>query len=227
MPQRDSLPTVQRTTLATDVYKALRNAILGGAYAKGERLIQEDLAAQMQTSRIPVRDALKRLVNDGLVVMDGRGRHYANSFGVEDAHEVYALRAILEPYAARLGCENLSDENEGDLEELLQGMDKAASNDSPEDYVDLNRSFHMLLYEAAGNGRLMRFIETLWSGTPPVTPISVPGQMRKSMDEHRKIMEAIRNRDAVSVHRLIRAHVERAGAAIQAQLEAPAKAKAG
>ncbi|MEJ2665556.1 MAG: GntR family transcriptional regulator [Deinococcales bacterium] len=218
MAPRAPLPTLSRTTLDEGVYRALRQAILGGGYEDGERLIQEDIAQSMGTSRVPVRDALKRLLGDGLVSIDARGRYYVSTFSSEDTEEVYGLRALLEPYAARLGAERIGPQALRELEGLVDELSDAARRHEADRYVELNRAFHMSLYEASGQGRLMRIIESLWSGTPPTTPITLEGQMAQSAREHRKILAAIQARDGSRVEQRMKTHIERTAEAFKSHL---------
>ncbi|MFX5313686.1 FCD domain-containing protein, partial [Acinetobacter baumannii] len=78
------------------------------------------------------------------------------------------------------------------LEALQFQMEEAASEGDLDRYVDLNRSFHFFIYEAAGKRRLFQFIQMLWSGLPPLTPLSVPGQLDRSNREHRLLVQALR-----------------------------------
>ena len=106
---------LKKETLEARVYQDLRTAIIKRHLAHGERLIQDMLAAQFGTSRIPVRDALKRLNAEGLVTMDERGSYVVSVFGIADIEEVYGLRMLLEPYAAGSALERMT---QGDIEEL-------------------------------------------------------------------------------------------------------------
>src|ERR1700724_2015413 len=106
---------IQRETLETKVYQALRAAIIEGHLARGERLVQDDLPTQFGPSRIPVRDALKRLETEGLVTVDERGSYIVSYFGSEDVEEIYGLRLLLEPYAAGKALDGRA---AGGLEEL-------------------------------------------------------------------------------------------------------------
>lgn len=221
MAPKTPLPTLSRTTLDEGVYRALRQAILGGAFEDGERLIQEDVAQTMGTSRVPVRDALKRLLGDGLVSIDARGRYYVSTFSAEDVDEVYGLRALLEPYAAKLGTTRLNPQTLRELESLVEELSNAARRHEAERYVELNRAFHMALYEASGQERLMRIIESLWSGTPPTTPITLKGQMDQSAKEHREILAAVQANDGPLVAQRMKTHIERTAEAFKAHLRQP------
>jgi DNA-binding GntR family transcriptional regulator len=216
--RRVAFSTIRRETLETQVYEALRKAIIEGRLARDERLVQDDLATQFGTSRIPVRDALKRLETEGLVTLDERGSYVVSYFGSEDVEEIYGLRLLLEPYAAgkALDCMTASDLEE--LENIAQEMKEAATLKNIERYVQLNQTFHLSLYELSRQRRLVRMIQSLWLGLMPLTPMAVPGQLERSAREHEAIMRALQDRRRDSVESLMRDHIEHAGTALQAHL---------
>jgi DNA-binding GntR family transcriptional regulator len=210
--------TIRRESLETQVYEALRKAIIEGSLARAERLVQDDLAAQFGTSRIPVRDALKRLETEGLVTLDERGSYVVSYFGSEDVEEIYGLRLLLEPYAAdkALDCMTASDLEE--LEKIAQEMKEAASRNDVERYWQLNQTFHLSLYELSRQRRLVRMIQSLWSGLMPLAPMAVPGQLERSASEHEAILSALRERQQATLEALMRDHIEHAKRALQARL---------
>ncbi len=169
--------TIRRETLETQVYEALRKAIIQGHLARAERLVQDDLAMQFRTSRIPVRDALKRLEIEGLVTLDERGSFIVSYFGSEDVEEIYGLRLLLEPYAAGRALDYMTAGDFEKLENIAQEMKEAAALMDIERYVQLNQTFHHSLYELSQQRRLVRMIQSLWSGLMPLTPIAIPGQL--------------------------------------------------
>lgn len=210
--------TVRRETLETQVYEALRKAIIEGHLARAERLVQDDLATQFGTSRIPVRDALKRLETEGLVALDERGSYVVSYFGSEDVEEIYGLRLLLEPYAAgkALDCMMASDLEE--LENIAQEMKEAAALKDIERYVQLNQTFHLSLYELSRQRRLVRIIQSLWSGLMPLTPMAVPGQLERSTGEHEAILRALQERQRDTLEALMRDHIRHAAMALQVHL---------
>lgn len=214
------LKPVRRETLEDQVYRALRQAILEGRLKGGERLVQEALASTFGTSRIPVRDALRRLHQEGLVEADERGGYRVATWGPEDVEDVYTLRLLLEPEALRLAGPKLSEEELDELEALQFQMEEAASEGDLDRYVDLNRSFHFFLYEAAGKRRLFLFIQMLWSGLPPLTPLSVPGQLDRSNREHRLLVQALRKGAVEDAVHILRRHIRYAMEALLERMEA-------
>lgn len=211
--------SIRRETLETQVYQVLRTAILERQLASGERLVQDELATKLGTSRIPVRDALRRLEMEGLVTADERGSYFVSMFGVEELEEIYDLRALLEPYAAAKAVKKLTARELEALERLVQDMAQAAAAQDRERYVQLNEDFHTILYEASKERRLVWMIKSLWSGQPPLTPITVPGQLDRSQQEHQVLLNTLKEGDVGAVEELMRTHIQNAGQALKARLQ--------
>ena len=216
--RRVAFSMVRRETLEAQVYEALRKAIIEGRLSHAGRLVQDDLAAQFGTSRIPVRDALKRLENEGLVNLDERGSYVVSYFGSEDVEEIYGLRLLLEPYASGKALNNATASDFKELENIAQEMTAAAEQKDIEQYVQLNRAFHFTLYELSRQRRLVRMIQSLWSGLMPLTPMAVPGQLERSACEHEAIMRALKDNQQNLLESLMRDHIEHASIALQAHL---------
>ena len=212
-------PVITRDTVEAQIYRSLRQDILAGVYQEGERMVQRTLAERMGTSRIPVRDALKRLEVDGLLAKDDNGSYYCKRFGVDDLEEVYTLRMLLEPHALRLAMRRLDADALGYLRELLAAMDQAVAAKDQDRYLDLNREFHMTLYEASGQPRLMQIIKGLWSGRP----LFVAGDLghTRSAGEHHAIFAAIEEGDADLASRLLHDHVGYALNVLRARFPGP------
>jgi DNA-binding GntR family transcriptional regulator len=201
---------VRRETLGAQVYHLLRDRILRGEIAGGSRLIQGPLSEEIGTSRIPVRDALKRLESDGLVMCDETGRYSVVQFSTEDAEEVYAIRRQLEPFAVELAAKAMTPEAMGEIKLLFNELSKAARRRQLEKYIGINTSFHMAIYEASGMVRLVRIIRGLYSGVPSLTPIVLEGRMVRSQEEHAEVVDRLAARDGAGAARAMDRHIESA-----------------
>jgi DNA-binding GntR family transcriptional regulator len=201
---------VRRETLGAQVYRLLRDRILRGEIAGGSRLIQGPLSEEIGTSRIPVRDALKRLESDGLVMCDETGRYSVVQFSTEDAEEVYAIRRQLEPFAVELAAKAMTPEAMGEIKSLFNQLSKAARRRQLEKYIEINTSFHMAIYEASGMVRLVRIIRGLYSGVPSLTPIVLEGRMVRSQEEHAEVVDRLAARDGAGAARAMDRHIENA-----------------
>jgi DNA-binding GntR family transcriptional regulator len=120
--------------------------------------------------------------------------------------------------AGALAVPRLDDEEIQHLHALADEMAIAARAGDHARYVELNKSFHWTLYEASGWRRLVRIVKTLWAGRPPLTPMIVSGQLKRSVSEHRAILAAIDARDAHAVQDRLRRHIEAAGRSLRLQL---------
>jgi DNA-binding GntR family transcriptional regulator len=201
---------VRRETLGGQVYHLLRDRILRGEIAGGSRLIQGPLSEEMGTSRIPVRDALKRLESDGLVTCDETGRYSVVQFSIEDAEEVYAIRRRLEPFAVERAAMAMTLEAMGEIKSLFNDLSRAARRRQLEKYIEINTRFHMAIYEASGMVRLVRIIRGLYSGVPSLTPIVLEGRMVRSQEEHAELVDRLAARDGTGAARAMDRHIENA-----------------
>lgn len=205
------LPLIAHKTLEEQAYVVLRRAILDGQFADGGRLVQDELAGMLGTSRIPVRDALRRLEADGLVQADGRGRYQVRTYGPEEVRESFELRELIEPYAAARAIAQLSKSDEAELAALTNRMVEAAQAGDADAYIRANRDFHTTLYQASKMERLVKIISGLWLGQLPFTPLQVPGQLQESAQEHLQLMSLIQKRDAAAFKAALKQHIRRSG----------------
>jgi DNA-binding GntR family transcriptional regulator len=195
---------------ATD---ALREAILDGFLAPTTWLREADIAEDLGLSRTPVREAISRLQNEGLVVRTANSGAVVASLSLEDIVAVYAVREALEATAARLvaagGPPGLVEE----LNAIHARMVEAA--DGPQagrKLADLNLLFHAQIREAAGNAYLRRFLIEVEHAVRRFRRYTYddPAHMARSLDEHRQIIEAIAARDPEQASAAAAAHMRAA-----------------
>ena len=141
------------------VTDALRQAIRDGVLAPGQRLAQADLADQLGVSRIPLRDALRRLEAEALVLIDGRRGAWVEELSPADLEEIYEMRIMLEERCMSQAVENLPEEAMAEISELLNRMQQAAESTS--DGFATRREFYAELYKYAEAPRMRRIIMQL------------------------------------------------------------------
>jgi DNA-binding GntR family transcriptional regulator len=188
----------------------LRDAIWEGRYAHGERLREEEIGRALGVSRTPVRAALQRLQQRGLLVIGaGRGLVVAQ-LTRQQVLELYAMREILEGSAARFAARH-ADPAEIDLLHRLQ-RELAGAPDDAITLIKLNRRFHQTIYEAAHNQYLTQALDTLHDSLALLhnTTFRMPSRRRESDREHLKIVVAIERRDADEAERAARLHIQQA-----------------
>jgi DNA-binding GntR family transcriptional regulator len=211
------LAVVERLRLEEQVYRSLRRSILRGDLGPGQRLVQEVVAGQLGTSRLPVRDALRRLERDGLVQPDGRGTYHVVRWGPEELAQLYEVRLLLEPEAAAKAARRLEPGELAELRRLHTTLEAAARAGDADGFVEANQQFHFAIYRACGNPRLVRAIEGLWLGLPPLAPL-IPEQLQRSVRDHAEILRQLQARSARGAAAALRRHIRTAGDALASHL---------
>jgi DNA-binding GntR family transcriptional regulator len=204
-------PDDLRTRSRADfVYDTLRDAIWEGRIGRGERLRVEEIARTLGVSRTPVREALQRLQQRGLLVNRiGRGLTVAE-LGKREVVELYAMREILEGSAARFAAQHAT----GPEIEILYGLqhELSAAPDDALRLVTLNRRFHQAIYDAAHNQYLTQALDALHDSMALLhsTTFRAPKRRRDSDAEHRHIVAAIERHDADAAEAAARGHIRQA-----------------
>jgi DNA-binding GntR family transcriptional regulator len=203
----DALRTQSR---ADFVYDSLRDAIWEGRLAHGERIREEEIASLLGVSRTPVREALQRLQQRGLLVVGpGRGLMVAE-LSKQQVFELYAMREILEGSAARFAARHANETEVEILYRLQQEL--AESKGDALTLVKLNRRFHQAIYEAAHNQYLLDTLDSLNDSLALLHNITfrAPSRRADTDEEHRRIVEAIEKRDPDTAERVAREHIRQA-----------------
>ena len=189
------------------VYESLRDAISDGRIAAGERVREEEVARNLGVSRTPVREALQRLQQRGLLVLGaGRGLVVAQ-LSQQQIIELYAMRQILEGSAARFAATHATPAEIAFLYQLQEELKAAEGN--PLLHANLNRQFHQAIYEAAHNRYLMQTLDSLLDSFALLrsTTFRLPHRQRNSHEERRRIIAAIENRDQDLAEKEAREHI--------------------
>jgi DNA-binding GntR family transcriptional regulator len=182
-------------TVADQIADTLREAIAGGTLKPETALRQDDLAARFGFSRMPIRDALRQLEAEGLVsIHPTRGAFVARMDG-QEIREIYAVRELLETEALRLSCRALGLKA---LDEAASVLDQIDRETDVGRWGGLNRAFHLALYGACGNARLLSLIEAQHNAADRYVRVLLSNldYRDRSQVEHRKILEACRRRHA-------------------------------
>lgn len=199
-------------------YELLRNGIFRGTYPVGSRLREAEIAANIDASRSPVREALRRLAEDGLVeLVPHRGAIVARwDEGELDA--ILDIRAMLEGYATRRAAPRIDKPTLDQLDALCDSAESMLRADGPDAMrriADVNQQFHQLVLSWAGSKRLVSTLSGL-SRVPllmGVLPDVYTEAMRRSLAHHREIAEALRAHDPGWAESIMHAHIKAARAA--------------
>lgn len=216
MSSKSGLRIDSRDTLHLKVCNVIREAILKGEFKPGERLKQSDLAEAMGVSRMPIREAFRKLESEGLIKLEPHKGAIVKSIHIGDIEEIYALRAELEKMAVYQSVDLLTDE---DFQQLSFLVDEMENSEDVDDFIGYNIDFHRLLIKRCKWERLNTFISTLWNGLPQQTPHILRGQKETSNVEHRSILNALLSKDKETASRLVSEHILRTGEMLRKSLK--------
>ena len=208
---------VNRQTLSDQVFEAIREAILGGAFAPGQRLSEPELAKWLNVSLTPVREALNPLAATGLVVRGGRQGTYVRTLGIRDVENLLAVRESLEVLAIRQGVPRFTESDDDHLKALLHAQARATDEvvARPRSVVpqlaELNESFHQRILDRAANEWLTSMLASIQDllifARARLRKEATLERRRESLEEHRRILESIRRRDVDAASDRMREHI--------------------
>lgn len=189
---------------------ALRAEILGGGYQPGERIRQQELASRHGASRVPVREALRILEADGLVTIVANAGSWVSRLSVQECTEMYQMRERVEPLLLSYSSVSLPGHVIEQLQDLADAMQQSAD---VEQFIALDRRFHLLSYSAASTIVLGDTVMRLWNRTQHYRR-AYTRMFRAERDDsvhydHQLLVAALRNRDSEDAERVLAGHIRR------------------
>jgi GntR family transcriptional regulator, rspAB operon transcriptional repressor len=214
----------ERRTMTDAVYEQLKTAIVELRIPPGAPLREAEIAQGLSVSKTPVREALGRLEQDGLVTLNSFRSALVTEYTARDLQEIYELREIIEVAAARAAAESMSDKGLADLGRIASecvrlnaaggrgggesGGSESGAGDEPE-LVRLISEFDTVLYREVTNRRILAILDNLAAHLARIGRLTteIPGRIDASVREHAKIYEAIERRDPENASRFMREHI--------------------
>ncbi|WP_191487938.1 GntR family transcriptional regulator [Pseudomonas sp. FEN] len=198
----------QPQTAEEEAYTFLLEAICCGRYRKGDRLIAEDIASEIGMSRMPVREAFRRLDAQGLVTLRPNRGAIVSGLEFDELQEVFDMRSALEGLAIRVAVPRIGERQLATLERMLDAMDDY--RDESAQWVSRHRAFHEYLCSLSGRPRLMKQITALYSliEAPMRLWLHHSEKPLSARQEHAVILDAIRTGDAERAEAVVRHHIE-------------------
>jgi len=194
------------------VYRRLRDQIISGALAPGSRLIELNIAADFGVSRTPVREALKRLAAENLVLSDPSRGMIVHAPDAGEIEDVFVVREALDGLAARLAAHRITPSELARLRVIVDTMRDAIKADRREQIVLANQRFHDVIYGAAGNPLLARVASDLRDFVRRFStlPFASPDRVEHVLAEHERILEALEAHDPDAAHSASNGHLDAA-----------------
>jgi DNA-binding GntR family transcriptional regulator len=200
---------VTRARLADQVSEALRAAILSGDYAPGERLVETELARVLSVSQAPVREALRQLAHEGIVVQLARRGTFVATVDAEEARKAYQVRAALERIVAAEFCASADNDAIDELAAAVEDMRAAAQVEDMPRFIEADMRFHRSMWDACEHPLLPKIWPLIEATVRSFTTVSNQlffGNLEEIAETHLPLVEALRARDAESASDLLYDH---------------------
>jgi DNA-binding GntR family transcriptional regulator len=204
------------------VYSILSRAIFQGDLKPGQRLIESKLAKLMKISRTPVREAIIELEQKGLVVSSPpKGVKVAPLPTKEELIEFYDINSVLRGLTARKAIKNITSKNIKHLEEIITESERFLKEDSLKEIARLNLRFHDIIDESSESKELILLLNYVYKKSRERFSeiISQKNRQRKSIEEHKEILKALKEKDEKLVEQLMRRHIENGKEALLQEIE--------
>jgi DNA-binding GntR family transcriptional regulator len=205
-------------TLREKILETIRDAILKGSLKPGERVSEPDLAERFGISRTPIREAFRQLESEGYLVVVPRKGAVVASLSERDIEEFYAIKIILEGFAARMAADKLTEKEIERLESINERLHKIAKDGDVKTFFRVHNEFHEVFIKAAGNDKLSEMINQLVMKFKRLrlASLSQPGRMVVSIEDHQDMIQAFRDHDGNRADSLVR-HAATIGAEVLIQ----------
>lgn len=201
--------TTQRRRLADEVYDQLVSAILSREIGPNDRLVQKKLAAELDISRTPVREALLRLEKEGVLHLANSGGFRLSKISEEETRELYQARAAIEGQAARILAVRNDPDEIAKLRVLINETEQM-TNPSTKDYFIANRTIHRAFMETAGNKFLLEMFDMIWGRAMAFHLFAAieNADLAKSLGNHLELVDAIATGDKTKALEQFTFHIQ-------------------
>lgn len=198
-------------TKSSLVYEALRRTILTGRFEPGSRVNIDQLAIELGTSKVPIREAIGRLVGEGWLQMSPHVGAVVPRLSADEALETSIVRSVIEGAAVRFSAERIDSAGLQKLGSLLSRLDDAAAADSPE-FPELNLLFHAAVFEACPFPVLKQAATSLLEKTSRLRAVRfLPRYLPQTQAQHHQLFQALKDGNGKTAEQITRRHIEQAG----------------
>jgi DNA-binding GntR family transcriptional regulator len=220
-PFKGIKPVGKPRSLGEAVYETLKTAIVKGDLRPGQRLVEQQLSNRLQTSRIPIREAIKTLEQEDLVEKMAKKGWVVRSITKEEIEETFGIRAVLESYAAYLATERVTDALIARLESAIGAYREALTHRDTEALMSANTQFHEMIYKASGSQKLYSLINNFRDFISRYRRALLTNLdfAKISLEDHVQMVSAMRKKDKEKVESLVRAHILRGKGIVVTEME--------
>ena len=206
-------------SLRGKVFRKIREDILEGNYSEMEELREAAISKSLGVSRTPVREALRQLELEGLVTIVPNKGAYVTGITSKDIYDIYIIRSYLEGLCAKWACEHITEEQIDTLEEIFYLSEFHIQKEHWDQIFELDNRFHLTMYEACGSKILEHILSDYHHYVERVrkNTLSSKERARKASEEHKAILQSVKDKDEARAERLANDHIFKSIANIKNQ----------
>ncbi len=207
--------TIQRVSLVDNVTERLRHDLLAGEIKPGERIKVAELEKRFGVSHIPIREAVRRLETEGLIVALPQRAAVAAGVDLDDLSGLYDLRRIIECEVIRRSVETMTPEQVDVVRSALEALEAVVSDHDSPRFWDLHRDFHWALLEPGATAWIERVLDQIWLASQRYVRLFVSKTVDDAMRDHRALLTFCEHGDGVGAAELLRRHLDRTELAVR------------
>jgi len=219
-------------SMSDQVYQILRESIMANEFKPGDRLVELQLSEFLETSRTPIREAIRRLEHDGLVERLPQGGVRVKPVTIESVRQVYGLRGVLESYAVRQACDRITEEDLAALEQIRQQALELMNNNSMErlektrKLLALNTDFHDTLNQICDDAYLLKMLDVVHQEVIRMRGMALQDKANweEVWEQHKALLRLIREGQKEKLDQFVKQHAARGAEYVMDALKAIAKA---
>ncbi len=199
--------------LSLDIAESIKTAIIKGQFKPGERISEGDLASSMGISRTPLREAFRKLENEGFIEIIPRKGAVVTGIDPEEVYNLYEIKSTLEGLAARLACDGIRKKDIEKLEKINAELTELICGKDLETFYRAHTRFHEVFVKLSGNRKLIQMISNLNDHFKRfgIVTLTLPGQYEKAIRQHQGIIAAFAESDKALVEKRVRENVMTGG----------------
>lgn len=201
--------TIQRVSLVDNVTERLRHDLLAGEIKPGERIKVAELEKRFGVSHIPIREAVRRLESEGLIVAMPQRAAVAAGVDLDDLAGLYDLRRIIECDVIRRSAATMTDAQIDTVRNALERLETVADDHDSSLFWDLHRDFHWALLEPGATAWIQRVLDQIWLASQRYVRLFVTKTVEDAMRDHRLLYDLCGQRDGAGAAELLRRHLDR------------------
>ena len=205
------MKTIQKKTLHEEIANNLREMMMSGELMEGDKIKEGELCDMMGISKTPLREALRVLSTEGLIRLIPNRGSYVTTPTFEEIKEMFDVMSVLEAVCARTAAEKISDQDFSKLEKLHKKLEVSFKRKNQKEYIDQNNLYHAFVQKLAGNKTMNQIVNGLRQKILlyRFQSLSLPGRFEQSIEEHRRLLGAFRDRNPKKAELLMKSHLKK------------------